>query len=330
MDLNETVILIIVILSISLNVLLLVTLLKQRKIKQTKNIILINLSISSLLQGVIAYPIELYTIVIDESIESLHCISSAVLVFGLSLVAIWSLTLLSIERLLSVKYPFLKERLLIHNKKWFYLAVIFTWVISAFWSLIPLLGWSSYTLELQTAHRCNIDLKSNSINNTSYTYMLLFTCYVTPVAIMVYCFYQVKNEFKEMLQKARRTSGLKSRLSIAIDKTEKTQTKLVFLMIIAFLLAWTPYAIIVFILQFFKHLPNLLYNISALLAKTSTFYNALIYGFVYKDIRKSARSLFCIKKNKANVVLQLKKLNNNSLHYVSNQERLLGQDLSFA
>lgn len=132
MNATDIIIFIIVVLAALLNSALLFTLFKQRTNLQPKDVLLLNLTLSNFMQGFVAYPIELYTIWKKESTKSTECVISAMAVFLLSLVSIWTLTLSSVERLLSVKYPFVKERLLLHQKSLLILSVLSVWLISPF------------------------------------------------------------------------------------------------------------------------------------------------------------------------------------------------------
>ena len=72
-------------------------------------------------------------------------------------------------------------------------------------------------------------------------------------------------------------------------------------MLIAFLLAWTPYAILVFLLSFSQHITLTWADSAALLGKSSTFYNPIIYALLYKRFRLAVAALFGIRATRVGI-----------------------------
>ena len=275
---------IITFLSFVLNLLLAVTLILKCKKQKSKDLFLFSLTASELLQATLGYPIEIATTVNYKNFNNILCKTSGFLVFFLSLVAIWHLTALSIERMVTMKYPFIARRL--NTKKYCALICLLLWFLGLLWSILPFFGWSSYEVELNSITRCNINLSHRSITTLSYTYALLISCYMVPVGIIAISYCSVWKELKRMLAKASKMSGKNSKLALSTYIKVRMTSMMIFIMIILFVLIWLPYVIILFLLTIGYEISPTLLNFSSIFAKTSSFSNPIIYGFAYKDIRK--------------------------------------------
>lgn len=67
------------------------------------------------------------------------------------------------------------------------LAVGGSWLYSLFWTVPPLLGWSSYGLE-GAGTSCSVSWTENSSSSHSYIICLFIFCLGIPVLVMVYCY----------------------------------------------------------------------------------------------------------------------------------------------
>lgn len=67
------------------------------------------------------------------------------------------------------------------------LAVVGSWLYSLFWTVPPLLGWSSYGLE-GAGTSCSVTWTSQTPQSHSYIICLFIFCLGLPVLVMVYCY----------------------------------------------------------------------------------------------------------------------------------------------
>nr|BAF95828.1 opsin [Cladonema radiatum] len=290
MKVENITIVVIVALSVVLNICLIAVLLQKTLRYTFMHYFLFNMALCSLFQGLLAYPLELSSLLKGRKKMDFECLMGAILVFGLALVVIWTIALLSIDRVLAMKFPYLYKRCIRNKKRFVFLSITFTWLIGGFWALTPLLGWSSYQKEMKPSHRCNINFRSKDPVNMSYLCSLMVTCYVVPVTIMISSLTLVKKSLRKMSIYAEKRVGRRASLSLDAQRCEKRQTLLTLLMIFSFFYAWTPYTIVVTFLMLDKSVPPTVYTIAALNAKTSSFYCPLLYGFVYKPLRSTFKS----------------------------------------
>ncbi|XP_034040297.1 vertebrate ancient long opsin a [Thalassophryne amazonica] len=125
-----------------------------------------------------------------------------------------------------------------------------------------------------------------SSSNTDHSYIITFftTCFILPLGVIFFC-------YGKLLQKLRKVSH--GRLPTA-KKPERQVTRMVVVMIVAFMVGWTPYA--VFSILVTAHptieLDPRLASIPAFFSKTAAVYNPVIYVFMNKQFRKCLIHLF--------------------------------------
>ncbi|XP_057309738.1 green-sensitive opsin P521-like [Hydractinia symbiolongicarpus] len=268
----------IVVLTVALNGLVVVGLLKQRRHLSTYDITLLFLMFIEFLQAIIGYPIELFTKFKDRRFL---CIIAGYSTTSLALASISLLVALALMRVISVMYPF-KSRLLLNSKKSSLYFIVPSTLYGFAWGTFPLLGWSKYSPELNSDRRCSVDLIGRDKNTLSYLYALMVACYLIPLAVM----------FLTALGIGKRLSGRKMCLAaeqeqakVARVQKEKKMALFLFVVIVAFVIAWTPYALMIFVISFGGNVTTTWLDYSALLAKSSTFYNPIIYVFMHKRSR---------------------------------------------
>lgn len=95
---------------------------------------------------------------------------------------VYLMALISLER-----YLILKNKIAINNLKLSLLVrSLFTSVaLGLFWSVMPLLGWSRYTLE-DSAISCSIDWKERSLNVISYNVAIFIFVFILPFGTVIY------------------------------------------------------------------------------------------------------------------------------------------------
>uniref|UniRef100_A0A3Q2R155 Opsin 4xa n=1 Tax=Fundulus heteroclitus TaxID=8078 RepID=A0A3Q2R155_FUNHE len=169
------------------------------------------------------------------------------------------------------------------------LIIALVWLYSLAWSLAPLLGWSSYIPEgLMTS--CTWDYVTSTPANKSYTLMLCCFVFFIPLGIISYCylcmFLAIRHASRdvEQLGSQVRKSTLVQQQSI---RTEWKLAKIAFVVIIVFVLSWSPYACVTLIA--WAGYANILNPYSkavpAVIAKASAIYNPFIYAITHSKYR---------------------------------------------
>ena len=161
----------------------------------------------------------------------------------------------------------------------------------SFWATIPLLGWGEYTREPGSRHRCTAVASLTSTRVHRYTCALLLFCFVLPVTIISCCYY-VQKELKQMTRRSSKLGGKNSQMTETTRVYQKQFFTMCVIVIIAFLVAWTSYALTVFLYTVSPKVSVAVLGMAVFFAKFSVVSNPIIYALCYKDFRRSIKRLF--------------------------------------
>ena len=322
-----------IILSDLLNLLIVVVILSKGDSINYMDIIIVSLSTSDILQATVGYTVEIYSIYTSKShlsfstekssklnitastttgksplsltttttttIIATHsqpaeCITAGFTITFFALTSIFHLTGLSIERRFILQYP-LRARMWLRRKLVALYVILPSWSLGLFWSLFPLLGWSSYVRLKNTDNGCIINIQGRDPNHLTYSYNLLFWCFVLPVSVMAYCC----NDIRTVIQRTHRQGvvllGVNQHTMAARRKADAKVTSMTMVMILTFLCSWTPYAGCLFVITASVEVPSSLLSTAAIFAKMSTLYNPVVYFIFMKDFRKKLRKMCGMK-----------------------------------
>ncbi|MED6295292.1 hypothetical protein CHARACLAT_030173 [Characodon lateralis] len=217
------------------------------------------------------------------------------LVFGLS--SIYTLMVISITRYIKGCHP---NRAHYITRSTVFIFLLFIWVTAGFWSGAPLLGWGSYSD--RGYGTCEIDWSKASYSSTyrSYIIAIFVFCFFMPVLIMLFCYVSIINTVK-------RGNALSADgdLTDRQRKIERDVTIVSIVICTAFILAWSPYAVVSMWSACGFHVPNLTSIFTRLFAKSASFYNPLIYFGLSSKFRKDVAILLpCTQSPKDTVRLK--------------------------
>lgn len=164
------------------------------------------------------------------------------------------------------------------------------WAYALFWSIMPLLGWGRYGLE-PSVTTCTIDWQHNDSSYKSFIIVYFVLGFLVPFAIIAVCYIAI-------VRRARRKS--KERAVVRDQWTnERSVTVMSFILIVAFVVAWSPYAVLCLWTIFAapSTVPPFLTLIPPLFAKSSTVFNPLIYFLTNPKLRTAILStVACCKE----------------------------------
>uniref|UniRef100_A0A182NFH8 G-protein coupled receptors family 1 profile domain-containing protein n=1 Tax=Anopheles dirus TaxID=7168 RepID=A0A182NFH8_9DIPT len=252
-----------------LNVFVIALMYKDIQLWTPLNIILFNLVCSDFSVSIIGNPLTLTSAISHRWLfgRSL-CVAYGFFMSLLGIASITTLTVLSYERFCLISRPFSAQH---RSKQEACLAVLFIWSYSFALTSPPLFGWGAYVNEaanIRWAHRCSVNWESQTANATSYIIFLFIFGLILPLAVIMYSYVNIIREMRKNSARVGR-----------VNRAERRVTAMVAVMIVAFMVAWTPYAIFALIEQFGP--PELigpgLAVLPALVAKSSICYNPIIY-----------------------------------------------------
>ncbi|XP_015593931.1 parapinopsin [Cephus cinctus] len=267
----------------SLNLIVIIVIIKDSENRWTPmNTILFNLVVGDFQVAVFGNPLTMMSAINGGWYWSHEmCIWYAFLMSTLGLASIGNLTAMAVERWILVTQP-IKALLTRH-------AVIiawFVWVYAVSLSLPPVFGWGSYGLEAANVS-CSVSWEIHDVSTKTDSYIAFLFVFglIMPVLIIGTCYVGIIRT----LRKVGRRAGRRGR-------QEAKVTKMVALMIIAFLLAWTPYAGLALSVQYFHVKPSPeVALLPAILAKSSICYNPIIYAGLNTSFLRSLKKLFGIR-----------------------------------
>ncbi|XP_040905805.1 vertebrate ancient long opsin a [Toxotes jaculatrix] len=268
-------------LSLSENFLVMFVTFKFKQLRQPLNYIIVNLAIADFLVSLTGGVISFLTNARGYFfLGKWACVLEGFAVTFFGIVALWSLAVLSFERFFVICRPLGNIRL---QAKHAVLGLLFVWTFSFIWTFPPVLGWNRYTVS-KIGTTCEPDWYSTSMKAHSYIITFFTTCFILPLGVIFFC-------YGKLLRKLRKVSH--GRLANA-RKPERQVTRMVVVMIVAFMVGWTPYA--VFSILVTAHptieLDPRLASIPAFFSKTAAVYNPIIYVFMNKQFRKCLIQLF--------------------------------------
>ena len=264
----------------------------RKKSKNNYLILCINLSISDLIQSALGFIIQIFYMTVLKTTSNL-CKLSAFFVFFPGLTSISLLTSITLTRLLWLTAPFLTKR---HGHTVLFKIIgPFAWIYALFWSVLPLIGVSSYTLD-SSRSRCSIKWVTNTSTEKSYIISLLVFCYITPVVIITTSSIFMENLIHRQLNQSSRALGLK-KTGQKLYRSREYKAKLsIRLLSFSFIVCWTPYAVIGVLSAFTSvELPNYIHDTGALLAKLSSVFNPIII-YWRRDLLKNLNTRYSKSK----------------------------------
>ncbi|OCT71643.1 hypothetical protein XELAEV_18034622mg [Xenopus laevis] len=270
-------------LSISENFIVILVTVKFKQLRQPLNYIIVNLSMADFLVSIIGGTISIATNSRGYFyLGSWACVLEGFAVTFFGIVALWSLSVLAFERYVVICRPLGNLRL---QGKHSAFAIIFVWVFSFVWTIPPTMGWSSYTTS-KIGTTCEPNWYSGEMRDQTYIITFLTTCFILPLLVIFV-------SYGKLMRKLRKVSDTQGRLG-STRKPEREVTRMVVIMILAFLICWTPYA--AFSILATAH-PNIdldprLSAIPAFFAKTASMYNPIIYVYMNKQFRRCLYQMF--------------------------------------
>ncbi|AWP15278.1 putative PDZ and LIM domain protein 5-like isoform 2 [Scophthalmus maximus] len=268
-----------------------------KNLRTPPNFFIMNLAVSDFLMATTQSPIffvnSLYKgWIFGETGCKMYAFCGAL--FGIT--SMINLLAISIDRYIVITKPLQSIRWTSRRRTCLFIALV--WLYSLAWSLAPLLGWSSYIPEgLMTS--CTWDYVTSTPANKSYTLMLCCFVFFIPLGIISYCYLSM---FLAIRQASRDVEKLGSqvRKSTLIQqqsiKTEWKLAKIAFVVIIVFVLSWSPYACVTLIAWAgYGHILNPYSKaVPAVIAKASAIYNPFIYAIIHAKYRLQGGKDFCL------------------------------------
>ncbi|XP_067858523.1 vertebrate ancient long opsin a [Heptranchias perlo] len=270
-------------LSLSENFTVMLVTCRYKQLRQPLNYIILNLSLADFLVSVIGGTLSFITNLYGYFfLGAWACVLEGFVVTFFGIVALWSLAVLAFERYFVICRPLGNIRL---QGKHAAVGIVFIWVFSFIWTVPPTIGWSSYIVS-PIGTTCEPNWYSGEFNDHTYIIALFTTCFIMPLLVIFV-------SYGKLIRKLRKVANTQGRLGVG-RKPEKQVTRMIIVMILAFLFCWSPYAVFSITVTACPtiELDPRLAAIPAFFSKTATVYNPVIYVFMNKQFRKCLLQMF--------------------------------------
>ncbi|CAL8258065.1 unnamed protein product [Lota lota] len=285
------------------NSLVIFVLYRQRTSLQPTDFLTLNLAFSDASISVFGYSrgiLEIFNLFKDDGylitwIWTCQVDGFFTLLFGLA--SINTLTVISVTRYIRGCHPNKAHCIGVNTIA---VSLLCIWMGALFWSVAPLLGWGSFTD--RGYGTCEIDWSKANYSTIykSYIISILMSCFVVPVMIMFFSYVSIIKSVKST--NAMSADGY---LTSQQRTVERDVTRVSIVICTAFVLAWSPYAVVSMWSAWGFRVPNTTSVVTRLFAKSASFYNPLIYFGMSAKFRKDVAALLpCARRNRAAVRLQ--------------------------
>lgn len=282
-------------LGITGNALVMFAFYSNKKLRNLPNYFIMNLAVSDFLMAFTQSPIFFINCLYKEWVFGvIGCKMYAFCGALFGIASMINLLAISIDRYLVITKPL--QTMHWSSKRRTTIAIIMVWLYSLAWSLAPLLGWSSYIPEgLMTS--CTWDYVTYTMANRSYTMMLCCFVFFIPLGIIFFCYLRMFLSIRKTTREVERL-GTQVRKSTLIQqksiRSEWKLAKIAFVVIVVYVLSWSPYACVTLI-SWAGH-ANILSPYSkavpAIIAKASAIYNPIIYAIIHNKYRMTLAEKF--------------------------------------
>ncbi|KAG1954883.1 vertebrate ancient long opsin b [Pimephales promelas] len=256
---------------------------RYKQLRKPLNYIIVNLSVADFLVSLTGGTISFLTNARGYFFLGVWaCVLEGFAVTFFGIVALWSLAILAFERFFVICRPLKNVRL---GGKHAAMGLVFVWTFSFICTIPPVLGWNSYTVS-KIGTTCEPNWYSTDYYDHTYIITFFITCFILPLGVIII-------SYGKLMQKLRKVSNTHGRLGNA-RKPDREVARMVIVMIVAFMVGWTPYAAFSIIVTACPtiYIDPRLGSIPAFFSKTAAVYNPIIYVFMNKQFRKCLIQMF--------------------------------------
>ncbi|XP_031553964.1 melanopsin-like [Actinia tenebrosa] len=259
-----------------------------RSLLTSSNYLYLSMAFSDLLRAMVVLPVAAYANykywwMVDKPICQYFAFSSTLL--GLS--SMVHLVALALQRWIALKTAAINEV----AKRKMALFVAGLWLYSFIWSVCPLVGWSSFGPELGYSG-CSINWHSSVTSDKVFILCLFILFFFIPVALSTFCYISIYIVVRKMAKNAVQRWGNVARPTQETIQAKAKTIKMSLVMLVAFLVAWGPYAVVSMYSSFTSAtISPLLCTLPSLFAKLSSSYNPIIYFFMFSKFRKAGKKM---------------------------------------
>ncbi|XP_011361592.1 melatonin receptor type 1B [Pteropus vampyrus] len=265
------------------NLLVIFSVLKNRKLRNAGNSFLVSLALADLVVALYPYPLILVAIFHDGwALGEVHCKASA-FVMGLSVIgSVFNITAIAINRYCYICHSVAYHRIYRHWNTPLYICLV--WLLTVV-ALVPnfFVGSLEYDPRI---YSCTFIQTAS----TQYTAAVVVIHFLLPMAVVSFCYLRI---WMLVLQ-ARRKARSESKLCLRPSDFRSFLT--MFMVFVIFAICWAPLNCIGLVVainpeEMAPQVPEGLFVTSYFLAYLNSCLNAIIYGLLNKNFRREYKKI---------------------------------------
>ncbi|KAH3855842.1 somatostatin receptor type 4-like [Dreissena polymorpha] len=270
------------------NVMILVAILRNTKLRTVTNILVCNLSMADILFALGIPCIATTRITRHWVLGEIVCKLITYVQFVSGISSILTMVMISVDRFISVcllnKYKMTRRDLT--------LSLVATWVISAAFPIPVAISQTVKTVNSddQAYKYCGVEWSINFRSDIYLTFMVTFFFFI-PLIVIIILYSRIWLIVKCSNSRAMHGNGRS-------EQANKKQIRLVkmFASIVAlFVVMWLPFFILSFLGVFYNQITSTHFTVTLILALANTCQNPLIYGYFNRRLRSEFKTMLCTK-----------------------------------
>ncbi|XP_044609411.1 melatonin receptor type 1B [Equus asinus] len=265
------------------NLLVILSVLRNRKLRNAGNLFLVSLALADLVVALYPYPLILVAIFHDGwALGEVHCKASA-FVMGLSVIgSVFNITAIAINRYCCVCHSVAYQRICRHWHARLYICLV--WLLTVV-ALVP--NFSVGSLEYDPRiYSCTFIQTASA----EYTAAVVVIHFFLPIAVVSFCYLRI---WVLVLQARRK---VKSENKLRLRSSDVRSFLTMFLVFVIFAICWAPLnciglAVAINPEEMAPQVPEWLFVTSYFLAYFNSCLNAIVYGLLNQNFRKEYKNI---------------------------------------
>ncbi|XP_068111039.1 parapinopsin-like [Hyperolius riggenbachi] len=275
--------------SLILNFTVIMVTIKYRQLRHPINYSLVNLAIADLGVTILGSMLTVETNAVGYfNLGRIGCVIEGFAVAFFGIAALCTIAVIAVDRVFVVCKPL---GTVTFSPKQALAGIAVAWIWSLIWNTPPLFGWGSYQLEgVETS--CAPDWYNADPFNMSYIICYFSFCFAIPFIIILASYGYLMWTLRQVAKLGVAEGGTTS-------KAEQQVSRMVLVMIMAFLICWLPYAAfaMMVVANPGMYIDPIIATVPMYLTKTSTVYNPIIYIFMNRQFQECVIPFLCCGRN---------------------------------
>ncbi|XP_072287076.1 melatonin-related receptor [Pyxicephalus adspersus] len=265
------------------NVLVILSVLRNKKLQNAGNIFVVSLSVADLVVAVYPYPVILIAIFHNGwTLGNIHCQISGFLM-GLSVIgSVFNITAIAINRYCYICHSLQYEKL--YNQKSTFCYLCLTWILTVI-AIVP----NFFVGSLQYDPRIFSCTFAQTVSS-SYTITVVVVHFIVPLAVVTFCYLRIWVLVIQVKHRVRQDCKQK------LTPTDLRNFLTMFVVFVLFAVCWGPLnfiglAVAINPFQVAPKIPKWLFVLSYFMAYFNSCLNAVIYGLLNQNFRKEYKRI---------------------------------------